>query len=383
MVKINTEDIGEITEKSRYNIQDLVNIMKILRSENGCSWDREQTHKSLTSGLIDETYEVVDAAKEDNLEGLKEELGDVLMLIVLNSCIAEENGEFNFDDICDGISKKMILRHPHVFKNLKVSGTDEILQNWDRIKRQEKKQTSYTDTLLAVPKAMPALLRAEKVQRRAKKAGFDWDEASGALSKVLEEANEVTKEVNSGNELNASIELGDLLFAVVNLSRFINTNPEEALNSATNKFINRFMKVEQLATKKGIDMQKASLEELDLLWDEVKREEKWFQQENLWNISIIFWRNIKMNKTELIAAVAEKAGIFKKDADKALVAVIDSIAAELKAGKKVQLVGFGTFEVKARAARNGINPKTGETIKIAASKAPAFKAGKALKEAIQ
>ena len=274
MVQINIENIDKITEKSSYDIQDLVNIMKILRSENGCSWDKEQTHKSLKKGVLEEAYEVVDAAEQDDIDGLKEELGDLMMLIVLNSCIAEENGSFNFDDICDGVSKKMILRHPHVFKNLKVSGTDEILENWDRIKRQEKKQTSYTDTLLAVPKALPALLKAEKVQRRAKKAGFDWDEVNGALSKVLEEANEVAVEIKNGNTQNASMELGDLLFAIVNLSRFINTNPEEALNNATTKFINRFSKVEQKAIENGIVMENASLQELDLLWDEVKREEK-------------------------------------------------------------------------------------------------------------
>ena len=274
MVQINTEDIGKIADKKRHNIQDLVSIMQLLRSENGCSWDKEQTHKSLNKGLLDETYEAVDAAENDDMVGLQEELGDMLMLIVLNAQIASENGHFNFDDICDGVSKKMILRHPHIFKNLKVSGTNEILQNWDRIKRQEKKQTSYTDTLLAVPKAMPALLRAEKVQKRAKKAGFDWDEAEGALYKVLEEADEVAAEVKKGDNRKASMELGDLLFAIVNLSRFIDINPEDALNSATLKFINRFSKVEQKAKEKGIDMPSSTLEELDLLWDEVKREEK-------------------------------------------------------------------------------------------------------------
>ena len=274
VVQINTEDIDKITEKSSYDIQDLVQIMKILRSENGCSWDKEQTHKSLKQSILEEAYEAVDAAEQDDMEGLKEELGDLLMLIVFNSQIAAENQNFNFKDICDGICKKMVLRHPHVFTNLKVSGTEEILQNWDRIKRQEKKQTSYTDTLLAVPKALPALLKAEKVQRRAKKAGFDWDEVNGALDKVLEEANEVAVEVKNGNTQNASMELGDLLFAIVNLSRFINTNPEEALNNATTKFINRFAKVEELAKQKGIVMPEASLEELDLLWDEVKRNEK-------------------------------------------------------------------------------------------------------------
>lgn len=274
MVQINKEDIDKITEKSSYQIQDLVQIMKILRSENGCSWDKEQTHKSLKQSLLEEAYEAVDAAEQDDIEGLKEELGDLLMLIVFNSQIATENKSFNFDDICDGICKKLVLRHPHVFKNLKVSGTDEILENWDRIKREEKKQTSYTDTLLAVPKALPALLKAEKVQRRAKKAGFDWDEVNGALDKVLEEANEVADEIKCGNNENASMELGDLLFAIVNLSRFINTNPEQALNNATTKFINRFAKVEELANKRGIIMSETSLEELDLLWDEVKRQEK-------------------------------------------------------------------------------------------------------------
>lgn len=274
MVQINIGNIGNLTEKSRYSLKDLLNIMTILRSDNGCPWDKEQTHSSLKQSLLEESYEAVDAADNNDLIGLKEELGDILMLVALHSTIAKENNSFSFDDICDGICRKMILRHPHVFNNVKVNSTKEVLNNWEQIKKQEKKQTSHTDTLLAVPKALPALTKASKVQKRASTAGFDWDNIEGALQKVYEEADEVAKEIKKGNSKNASLELGDLLFAVVNLSRFLNQNPEDALNNATTKFINRFSKVEQKAIEKNINMQTASLQTLDLLWEEVKSEEK-------------------------------------------------------------------------------------------------------------
>ena len=273
MLQINREICAKIAEKSNFDINDLIVIIEILRSEYGCPWDREQTHSSLKNSLIEETYEVIEAINNNSSQDICEELGDLLMLIILNAQIAKEENSFDFSSICDTVSKKMILRHPHVFKNTKVKNSQEVLKNWDDIKKEEKSQKTYTDTLKAVPNSFPALLKAEKVQKRAKKAGFDWDNINGALQKVYEEVDEISEEIKTNNTENAQKELGDLLFATVNLSRFLKANPEDELNKATLKFISRFSKVEELANKKGIDMKAASLTELDLLWEEVKKNE--------------------------------------------------------------------------------------------------------------
>lgn len=255
--------------KNSYGIKDLEDIVRLLRAPGGCPWDREQTHASIRRNFLEEAYEAVEAIDEEDSDHLKEELGDVLLQVFLHARMEEEAGRFSLDDVADGICKKLIYRHPHVFGDVAVSGTDEVLTNWEALKRTEKHQETYTDTLEAVARSLPALWRAEKVQKKAKKAGFDWDDSQGALDKLSEEVEELKAAVAQGT--NIEEELGDLLFAAVNVSRFVKVDTEDALNAATDKFIRRFAQVEALAGDKP--MPEMTLEELDKLWDEAKRME--------------------------------------------------------------------------------------------------------------
>ena len=187
--------------------------------------------------------------------------------------MAEEAGEFDFNAVCDGICRKLIERHPHVFGQTEVSGADEVLSNWEAIKQKTKKQETAAETLRAVPKVFPALMRAQKVQKRAAKVGFDWDDASGALDKLKEEYAELCQAAAQQDRQHTQEELGDLLFAAVNVARFTGVDAEDALQAASEKFIRRFAGVEELAAERGIEMGKASLAQLDALWDEIKLRE--------------------------------------------------------------------------------------------------------------
>lgn len=260
--------------KDSYGIQDLAEIVRILRAPGGCPWDREQTHKTIRRDFLEETYEVIEAINKNDTELLKEELGDVLLQVVFHSQIETEKGSFDLNDVADGICKKMIERHPHVFGTAVAENSEQVLENWDAIKKRTKNQKSQTDSMLSVPREFPALMRADKVQKKASKAGFDWDSAEGAFDKVEEELAELKAAVEKGDGTNTLEELGDLLFSVVNVSRFIGVDSEEALTNATDKFIDRFSKVEKLAAEKGIDMKSAELRELDKLWDIAKASKK-------------------------------------------------------------------------------------------------------------
>ena len=264
----------DFTFKEKYGIDDLLEIMSILRSDEGCPWDREQNHKSIKSSLIEETYEVVEAINKDDAELLCEELGDVLLQVVFHAQLSKEEQSFDFGDVTDGVCKKMIERHPHVFGNVTVKDSDEVLVNWDEIKSKSKNRKSTTDKILSIPRELPALMRSTKVQQKAAKAGFDWEQADGAFDKVLEETDELKDAFASGNASAVEDELGDLLFSVVNVSRFVHADAEESLTKATDKFINRYTVVERLAKEKGIDMLSASIDELDVLWEEAKRQTK-------------------------------------------------------------------------------------------------------------
>lgn len=257
-------------EKSEYNFNDLVEIVKILRSPNGCPWDREQTHKSIRSNFIEETYEAVEAIDTDDTELLKEELGDVLLQVALHSEIESEKNTFTIDDVCDGICKKLIVRHPHVFGNVNAETTDQVLKNWDAIKMQTKSQKTQTQAMQSVSKALPSLMRSTKIQQKAAKVGFDWDNVDGALNKLFEECGELKAAVNSSDRDNQREELGDVLFSVVNVARFLDIDSEHALYDACEKFTNRFSLVESLAKERDIDLKTASLSILDSLWEEVK-----------------------------------------------------------------------------------------------------------------
>ena len=256
--------------KDKYNIEDLLAIMRILRAPGGCPWDAEQNHETIKKNLIEETYEVIEAVNKQDTELLKEELGDVLLQVVFHAAMEEEKGVFDFTDVADGICKKLIERHPHVFGETVISGVDDVLTNWDSIKRKTKGQKTTTQSMLSVPRELPALMRATKLQKKAADVGFDWSDVSGALDKLQEEIDELRQAVENRDSENMSEELGDVLFSAVNVSRFIKTDAEEALTAASDKFLARFTTVEKLAGERNIDMKSSTLEELDKLWDEAK-----------------------------------------------------------------------------------------------------------------
>lgn len=260
--------------KNKYNFNDLLDIMEKLRARDGCPWDREQTHESLKRYLIEETYEVLEAIDLKDTEKVIEELGDLLLQIIFHCQIGKEENRFNIDDVTDGICRKMIQRHPHVFGDVKADTSAEVLVNWEQIKKKEKGAKTQTDILKDVPKNLPALMRAYKVQQKAAQVGFDWDDIKDVLKKVGEELEEVKEALDNGNQEGIEDEIGDLLFAAVNLSRFANVHPELSLTNATEKFIRRFEQLESKAHQLEKDLDKMTLDEMDSLWDYVKEEEK-------------------------------------------------------------------------------------------------------------
>ncbi len=258
--------------KEHYDMEDFRQIIAILRHPGGCPWDMVQDHHSIRRNFIEEVYEACEGIDTENTELLKEELGDVMMQVLFHASIEEDAGRFDINDVADYAVKKLIFRHPHVFGTRVVSGTEEVLVNWDELKRQEKHQQTYTDTLNSVARTLPALWRAEKVQKKAAKAGFDWPDVSGPFAKIEEEARELREA--SAARTNVEEELGDLLFAVVNAARFLDIDPEVALNRATDKFITRFQRVEDGANSAGTDMKKMPLSELEILWQKAKQQEE-------------------------------------------------------------------------------------------------------------
>jgi tetrapyrrole methylase family protein/MazG family protein len=257
--------------KERYNIDDLIEIVSILRSENGCPWDKVQTHESIRQDFIEEVYEVIEAIDLKDSELLREELGDVLLNTVFHAQIENENNTFNFDDVCNDICQKMIVRHPHVFGNVSANTTDQVLNNWDKIKMSTKGQDTYTETLQSVAKSLPALIRAEKVGKRASKCGMDFQTVSDTLQCVESETIELKNAIESHVDEDIYEEFGDLLFSCVNLARKLNINPERALVDATNKFIDRFSKTENLIRLNGIeDMKSLDINQLDAYWQKAK-----------------------------------------------------------------------------------------------------------------
>ncbi len=259
-------------EKNRYTLEDLLAIMRILRSPDGCPWDREQTHESIRTDFLEETHEALEAINNDDPTALREELGDVLLQVVFHARIEEEKGGFSFQDVVDGICRKLIVRHPHVFGRTTADSTGQVLQNWDAIKRQTKGGKTQADLLRSVPRTLPALMRAAKIQNRARRVGFDWPDVSGALEALDSETAELKEAIAAGDSGAVEEELGDLLFSAVNVSRFVGTDAEQALTAASEKFIRRFAVVERLAEERKIDMASADIEMLDELWREAKKE---------------------------------------------------------------------------------------------------------------
>ena len=249
----------------RYGIDDLIRIMELLRSPEGCPWDREQTHKSIRRNMLEEAYEAAEAIDQEDPTHLKEELGDVLLQVVFHARMAQEAGQFTFDDVVDGICKKLVFRHPHVFGAVDAPDTDKALSAWEAQKREEKGQKTAADTLDAVARSLPALTRAEKIQEKARKAGFDWDAVGPVLDKISEEAAELRQAVRDNT--NIEEELGDLLFVTVKAGRFLGLDSELALHAACEKFIRRFRRVEELADK---PMTQLDVPALEALWRQAK-----------------------------------------------------------------------------------------------------------------
>ena len=256
-------------ERTRYGYYDLVTVLQRLRAPGGCPWDREQTHESLKGDLIEECYELNDAIDEQDDAHIIEELGDVLMDVVFHSTIADEQGRFNENDVADGIVKKMIYRHPHVFGTEHIDNTADVLKKWDELKQKEKNQKTQKEVLCAVPKRFPALMRSAKVQKRARKVGFDWNDVSEAMPKVYEELDELKAAMNGSGTV--SEEAGDLLFAVVNVVRLLGLDGEQLLHDATDKFITRFGKMEELAAADGKVLKDLPLCEQDVYWEKAKK----------------------------------------------------------------------------------------------------------------
>ena len=257
--------------KDRYDIGDLLEIIKVLRAPGGCPWDAEQTHTSIKKNFIEETYEVVEAINKNNSDMLREELGDVLLQIVMHTEMEREQGGFCFEDVVDEVVKKLVARHPHVFGDVVAENSSQALESWNEAKSKLKGEKNKTQSMQSVPRELPALMRAQKVQHKASKAGFDWQSADGAFDKLYEEINELKIAMNQGDSSLIADEFGDVLFSCVNIARFINVDSEEALTKSTDKFISRFSSVEQMAKEKGIDMKSSSLQVLDELWDNAKK----------------------------------------------------------------------------------------------------------------
>ncbi|MDD2581053.1 MAG: nucleoside triphosphate pyrophosphohydrolase [Desulfuromonadaceae bacterium] len=256
-----------------YTFEQLMGIMRKLRAPGGCPWDAEQTHESLTRYLLEETYEVMEAIDEKSPQHLKEELGDLLLQPVFHAAIAEEAGDFTIDDIITTLCDKLIRRHPHVFGDLEIKDSDAQVENWEKIKKLEKGD-ERPSALSGVPDHLPALLKAHKISEKASRVGFDWEHSDQVFAKVMEELHEFEEAWEGGDPTRMEDELGDVLFAIANLGRFLDLNPEEALRKTINRFQKRFSYVEAELLSQGVPMQNASLEELDTLWEKAKRVER-------------------------------------------------------------------------------------------------------------
>lgn len=255
---------------SNYSFEEFMDIIRKLRSKEGCPWDREQTHESLKTCLIEECYETVEAINNNDRENLCEELGDILLQVALHSVIAEEAKEFTIDEVISSETEKMIRRHPHVFGNIAVTNAQDVINNWEEIKKKEKKANNVVEEILEVPKALPATIRAEKIQKKAAKAGMDFEGYEQVMGKVYEELEELQESIEIGDKSRIQEEFGDVMFTMVNLSRFLQLNAENSLTNATNKFINRFVDVFTLVESRGQSLCELSPTEQDVLWREVK-----------------------------------------------------------------------------------------------------------------
>jgi len=259
--------------EERYGFDDLLAIMRRLRAPGGCPWDAEQTHESLKRYLLEETYEVIEAIDTGNPELLKEELGDLLLQPVFHAAIAEEAGDFAMADVIQTLCEKLVRRHPHVFADLEIKDSDAQVANWEKIKKAEKGEERRS-ALSGIPPHLPALLKAQKIAEKAARVGFDWEHVDQVMAKVMEELHEFEEAMGQGSQERMEAELGDLLFAITNLGRFLALDTEEALRKTLQRFQQRFGYVEEELHAQGRHLQDATLTEMDLLWNQAKKLEK-------------------------------------------------------------------------------------------------------------
>lgn len=258
-----------ITGGCAMNFDELVNIVAKLRAPDGCPWDREQTRESLRPFLVEEFYELIDALEADDPEGMKEELGDLLFQIVIQSQLSKEEGRFDINDVVRGISEKLVRRHPHVFGDKKVNTPEEVIERWQEYKKDEGK--IYESAIGGVPRSLPALIRTSEIQKKATQVGFDWDRIEDVFAKLDEEIKELHEALGKKDQKEIEDELGDIFFVLVRISNFVGVNPEDALRKTINKFTQRFTHIENVASQQGRRLNDMKLAEMEALWNEAKR----------------------------------------------------------------------------------------------------------------
>ena len=258
--------------KEKYDLNDFIRLIDVLRGPGGCPWDAKQTHESLKRNAVEEAWEVCDAIDEGSADHLREELGDLLMQVIFHASIAKENGGFDLDAISDEACKKLVHRHPHVFGSVKADTPEEVLTNWDAIKRADRGQQSVASAMDGIPRGLPGLMRSEKIQNKAAKLGFDWPEVSGAMDKLREEVGELQEGIDAGDVENIKEELGDVLFSAVNVARFYDLDSEALMHSACAKFIRRFRYLEEHAAARGLRLEDMTLGQMEQIYQEARRE---------------------------------------------------------------------------------------------------------------
>ena len=258
--------------KEKYGLEDFIRLIDVLRGPGGCPWDIKQTHESLKHNVVEEAWEVVDAINEGSEAHLREELGDLLMQVIFHASISKEHGGFTLDDISDEAVKKLVHRHPHVFGSVKADTPDEVLTNWDAIKRADRGQQSATSAMDGIPRGLPGLMRSEKIQSKAAKYGFDWPDVSGAMDKLREETAELQEGIDAGDIENIKEEIGDALFSVVNVARFYKLDTEECMHAACEKFIRRFRYLEEGAAREGLRLEDMTLGQMERIYQEARHE---------------------------------------------------------------------------------------------------------------
>ncbi len=264
----------KMTVKEKYTIDDLLEIVRLLRGENGCPWDKVQTHESMKKSMIEEAYEVIDALDNKDDKMFANELGDVLLQVVFHAVIAEEREAFDFEGVLKEVCDKLITRHTHVFGPQHAGDEAEALVNWEANKKKEKGQKSYSEMIRDIPKGLPALMSAEKVQKKAKSSGFDWDNTQDVFAKLREEIDELEQAYSQGERENICEEYGDVLFSMVNLGRFLEVTPEIELMAATKKFTDRFCLMEEIAGEENHKLDDLSLEQMEKIWVKIKKMNK-------------------------------------------------------------------------------------------------------------